>query len=104
MKDNLQQQVAQFVPQVLGFAALNCVRDFVRLFDREWGDRCERLFEIPGTSSRGIAKRRHNLDEAANVARRLHPLSSWQRRVSSAKRRPPSAKAEGERQSATLLL
>ena len=72
VKDDLQQQVAEFLAQIFGRSALNCVGHFVGLFDRERGDRGEGLLDVPGTAGDGIAQRRHDFDEAANVARRLH--------------------------------
>ena len=53
VEDDLQQQVAQLVPQLLSISALNGVGDFVGLLDRERGDCRERLFEIPGTAPAG---------------------------------------------------
>ena len=72
VKDDLQQQVAKLLAQILGAAALDCVGDFVGLFDREGGDRGEGLLNVPGTAGDGIAQRGHDFDQAPDIARRLH--------------------------------
>ena len=72
MKDDLQQQVAEFLAQIFGVAALNCIGDFVGLFDREGGDGGEGLLDVPGTAGDGIAQRGHDFDKAPDIARRQH--------------------------------
>ena len=47
VEDDLQQEVAEFVAQIFGVAALDRVGDFVGLFEREGGDRGEGLLEVP---------------------------------------------------------
>src|ERR1700733_6986539 len=68
VKDDLQQEVAEFLAQIFGCAALNCVG----LFDREGRDRGEGLLNVPRAAADGIAQRRHDVDQATNVAGRLH--------------------------------
>ena len=72
VKDDLQQQVAKLLAQIFGRAALDRVGDFIGLFDRERDDRSEGLLDVPRAPVHGIAQRRHNFDQAANVAGRLH--------------------------------
>src|SRR6185312_14560653 len=76
VKDDLQQEVAEFLAQILRSAALDRVGHFVGLFDRERGDRGEGLLLIPGAATNGIAQRRHDLDQAADVAGRLRRVQS----------------------------
>jgi hypothetical protein len=72
MEHDLEQQVAEFVPQVRKAAALDRVGDLVGLLDRVRGDRSKGLALVPGTTSQRIAQRRHQLDQGADVAGRLH--------------------------------
>jgi hypothetical protein len=72
VKDHLQQKVAQFLAQIFCCAVLNRVGDLISLLNREWRDRSEDLLDVPRAASNGIAQRRHDVDEATNVARGLH--------------------------------
>ena len=72
VKDDLEQEVAEFFAQVLRRCALDCVGHLVGLFDRERRDRGECLLDIPRTTGDGVAKRRHDFDQAANIVRGLH--------------------------------
>ena len=47
VKDDLQQEVAEFLAQIFGCAALNRVGDLVGLFDGERRDRGEGLLDVP---------------------------------------------------------
>ena len=51
MKDDLQQEVAELLAQILGVAALDGVGDLVGFFDRVGRDRGEGLLEVPGTAA-----------------------------------------------------
>ena len=68
MKHHLQQQVAQFVAEILGIIALDGVGDLVGLLDRVGLDRGEILLDVPGATVFRMPERRHDLDEAGNVA------------------------------------
>ena len=70
--DDLKQQVAEFIPEVVEIAARNRVGDLIGLFDRVGRDRLEILLEVPRTTGHGRSKLRHDLDQAGNVAGRGH--------------------------------
>ena len=75
VEDDLQQKVAEFLAKVLGLAALDRVGDLVGFLDRIGGDRGEGLLDVPGTAGLRVAQRGHDLDQAMNVAGRLHRSS-----------------------------
>ena len=70
--DDLQQQVAEFVAQIVEIAARDGVGHLVGFLDRVGRDRREILLDVPGAPGIGRAQRRHDLDQAGNVAGRLH--------------------------------
>ena len=72
VEDDLQQEIAELIAQVREVAALDRVPDFVGFFDRKGGDRREGLLDVPGAAATWIAQRRHDGQEFANVAGRLH--------------------------------
>jgi hypothetical protein len=72
VKDDLQQEVGEFVTQIFGCAALDRVDDLVGLLNGEWRDRVEGLLDVPRAAARWIAQRRHDVDQATNVAGGLH--------------------------------
>jgi hypothetical protein len=72
VKNHLEQQVSEFVPQVRQIAALDGIHDLVGFLDRVRCNRCEILLEIPGTACSGRAQGRHDLQEACDVGGRLH--------------------------------
>src|SRR5580698_762453 len=72
VKDDLQQEVAQFLAQIFGRPALDRVGDFVGFFKGERHDRGERLLDVPRAPANRITERGHDVDEATNVARGLH--------------------------------
>ena len=67
VEDNLQQEVAEFVAQIVQVVAFDRVRDLVGLFDRVGFDRHEVLFHVPRTTGFRIAQRSHDFDQARNV-------------------------------------
>jgi hypothetical protein len=69
---DLEQQVPELVAQVLAIAARDRLGDFVGFLDGVRGDRLEALLEIPRTAAARAAQRRHQLEEARDVARRGH--------------------------------
>ena len=72
MEDHLQQQIAEFVAQVGEIAPHDGISHFIRLFDRVRGDGREVLFEVPRAAGVGRAQRRHDFEEAGDVAGRGH--------------------------------
>src|ERR1700685_840426 len=72
VKDDLQQKIAKLLAQVFGRSAVDRVGHFVGLLDGERGDRGEGLLDIPRAAVNRITKRRHDVDEATNVAGGLH--------------------------------
>src|SRR5215831_15173894 len=72
MEDDLEQEIAQFVAQVIEIAARNGVGDLVRLLDGVRRDRFKGLLQVPGATSAGRAQRRHDLEQPGDVAGRGH--------------------------------
>ena len=62
--DDLEQEIAQFITQVVEVAARNGIGDLVSLLDRVRSDGFERLLEVPRAARDGRAQRRHDFDEA----------------------------------------
>ena len=75
MEDDLQQEVAQFVAQVIEVAARDGVGDLVGLLDGVGRDGRKILLEIPRTAASGGAERRHDFEEPGDVAGRSHDRS-----------------------------
>ena len=76
VEDDLQQKVAELLAKVLGFAALDRVGDLVGLLDGVGRNGREGLLDVPGTAGLRVAQGGHDLDQAMNVAGRLHRSSS----------------------------
>src|ERR1700735_4686705 len=72
MKDDLQQKIAKLLAQIFRPSALDRVGHLIGLFDGERGNRGEGLLDVPRATVNRITKRRHDVDETANVAGRLH--------------------------------
>ena len=72
MEDDLEQQVAQFLAQILAISMRNGVGDFESLFDRVWSNRREILLEVPRTACVRRAQRRHDVEKAHDVAGFFH--------------------------------
>src|SRR3984957_11781957 len=70
--DDLKQEVAEFILEIVEIAARNRVGDFIGLFDRVGRDRLEILLKVPRTAGYGRSELRHDLDQAGNVAGRGH--------------------------------
>src|SRR5439155_21507650 len=60
---------AQLVPQLRQVPARDRVGDLVRLLDRIWRDRLERLLLVPGAAALGVAQPGHDLEEARELGR-----------------------------------
>ena len=77
--DDLQQEIAQFLAEVIEIAARDRVGNLVGLLDRVGRDRRKVLLEVPRTAGDRRAQRRHDLDEAGNIAGRGHGISvAWE--------------------------
>ena len=72
VEDNLQQQVAQFIPQVSQVATLDGVHDFVGFLDRIGGDGGEVLFQIPRTARARGPQGHHDFQKGGEIAGRGH--------------------------------
>ena len=72
VKHDLQQQVAQFVPQVGEVAAGDRVGHLVGFFDGVGRDGREILLQVPRAAGAGRPQRRHDLHQPGDVAGGLH--------------------------------
>ena len=72
MKHHLQQEVAEFLPEIIEVTAGDGVSNFIGLLDCVGRDRREILLKVPRATSAGRPKRRHDLEQARNIARRGH--------------------------------
>ena len=66
MEHDLEQQVAEFVLQVVEIAAIDGVGDFVRFLDRVRRNGRERLLHVPRTTGLRIAQAGHDGEEAVD--------------------------------------
>ena len=71
VKDHLKQEIAE-LSRKSSVARVDRVGDLVGFLERVGGDRGEGLLDVPGAAGYRIAQRRHDVDKALNVARRLH--------------------------------
>ena len=62
--DDLQQEIAEFVPEIVEIAAADRVGDLIGFLDGVGRDRRKILLEVPGAAGDGRAQRRHDLDQA----------------------------------------
>ena len=62
--DDLKQEIAQFIPEIVEIAAADRVRNLVGFLDGVGRDRRKILLEVPGAAGDGRAQRRHDLDQA----------------------------------------
>ena len=76
VKHRLQQQIAEFLAQIVEIVALDGVGDLVGFLDRVVADRREILLEVPGAAAIGVAQGRHDFDEAGDFARGLQGSAS----------------------------
>jgi hypothetical protein len=67
MEHDLQQQVAEFVLEVVEVVAVDGIGDLVGFLDRVRRDAGEGLLHVPGTAMLTIAQARHDLEEALDV-------------------------------------
>ena len=64
MKHYLQQQIAEFVSEIVQVATRDGISDFVGFFDRVGRNTREILFEIPRAAGAGCSQRRHDFEQA----------------------------------------
>ncbi len=74
VKDDLEQQVAQFVAKVGEIATLDGIHHLIGFLDGVGRDRREGLFEVPRAAGARRAKRRHDLDEPGDVGGGRHDM------------------------------
>jgi hypothetical protein len=72
MKHHLQQEIAEFVAEIVEIAARDGVDDLVGLLDRVGRDGRKGLFEVPGAAAAGCPKPRHEFEQSVDVAGRGH--------------------------------
>ena len=70
--DDLKQQIAQFLPQVIEVVPGNGVNNLVGFLEGVGRDGAEILLEVPRTAGFRGPQGRHDLDQAGNVLGRLH--------------------------------
>ncbi len=64
VKHHLQQEIAEFVTQIVEVAARDGVGDFKGFLDGVGCDTRKILFEIPRATAAGRPQRRHDLEQA----------------------------------------
>ena len=80
IKQDLQQQIAEFFRQVRPVAALNGVEDFVGFFEGVFADGIEGLLTVPGAAA-GSAQAGHNGYRLLKQQRRPRRIGcGWLRR------------------------
>ena len=65
LKHHLQQQITQFIADIIQIAALNGVSCLIGFLDRVGGNRLEGLFDIPWASGVRVAQLAHDIDDPA---------------------------------------
>src|SRR5213080_1543969 len=77
--DDLQQEIAEFLAEVIEIAARDRIGDLIGLLDGVGHNRRKVLLEVPRTARYRRAQRRHDLNEAGNIAGRGHGISvAWE--------------------------
>ena len=76
MIDDLQQQIPKLLLKIAAVTALDRIGDLIGLLDRIVRDGFEGLFDIPRSAADRRAQRRHDFDEAGDIARWLHGMVS----------------------------
>ena len=61
---HLQQEIAEFIPEIVEIAARDGVGHLVGFLDGVGRDRRKILFEVPRTAAAGRAQRHHDLEQA----------------------------------------
>ena len=78
VEDDLQKEIAKFLAQIGEIVARDCIGDFVGFLQRIGRDGRKILRQIPRTSGFRRTQSRHDVEEAADIARRVHDTSRWQ--------------------------
>ena len=73
VKHHLQQEIAEFVAEIVEIAARDGVGDFIGFLDGVGRDRRKILFEVPRAAGAGRAQRRHDLEQGV----RYRGKGSW---------------------------
>ena len=76
VENDLQQQIAEFVLEPVEIAARDGVGHLIGFLERVGRDGGESLLEVPRAAGAGRAQRRHDLDQAGDVAGGLHRCSA----------------------------
>ena len=66
VEDHLEQQIAQFDPQLVHVAVLDGVGDLIGFLNRIGSDRLEGLLHVPGTAAVRIAQANHDVLQAVD--------------------------------------
>jgi hypothetical protein len=77
MIDHLQQEIAEFVLEVVEIAARDRICNLIGFLDGVGSNRRKILLEVPGAARHRRAQRRHHLDQAKNVAGRFHVVAGF---------------------------
>jgi len=64
MKHHLQQEIAEFVPEVVEIAARDGVRDFISLLDGIGRNGRKILLEVPRAAGARRSQHRHDFEQA----------------------------------------
>ena len=81
VEDDLQQEVAEFVTQIVEIAARYGVGDFIRFLERVGGDGLESLLDVPWAAGNRRPQRGHDLEQAGYVFGRFHRRMLARRRA-----------------------
>ncbi len=75
VEHDLQQQVAQFVFQIVDVITRDRVGDFIRFFDRVWRDRREALRAVPFATVHRVAQAGHDGDDpGGHILHNISPI------------------------------
>ncbi len=81
MENHLQQEVAQFLTQIVELAACHRIGDLIGLLDGVGSDGRKILLQVPWTTGAGRAQRRHDRKQPADIAGREHGGPEVRRRT-----------------------
>ena len=76
VEDHLEEEIAQFILEIGQIVTRDGIGDLIGLFERVRRDGREILLEIPRTAGLGRAQRRHDREQAADIAGRGHHQES----------------------------
>ena len=78
LKDNLQQQVAKLVTNIVCIALLNRIGHLIGFLDGVGRDAGEVLFDIPGATCFRVAKPAHDVDDPVKLMPNASICCGWQ--------------------------